>query len=189
MTATDRPAFAACLAMCAEAFGEPLSEPRLESYFRALADLRLEEVEQAVAAAIRTARFFPKPSELRDLVHGSLDDDADGAWLALLAAARPGYWADPIFDGATAAAIVAAFGTWIACVDAFCDLPEPAWQAKRKEFLAAYRLIRRREAEQAPKALTGMIARQNAIAGWTPGRLTALREAEEPKALTQGTAP
>lgn len=75
MTHDDRARFAAVLTALAETFNEPLSTARLEGYWLALADLPLDAVEAAVQRALREAKFFPKPAELRTLA-GVGDPDA-----------------------------------------------------------------------------------------------------------------
>ena len=175
MQATDRMAFAAMLGTLAEVFGEPLSDTRVEAYFRALSDLPLDAMKLAGERVIRTARWFPKPVEFREAVEGSPEERTEAAWLALVEEARQGSWHSPVFqDGLAADAIEAVFGSWPAAVDAFCELSEPAWQAKRKEFLAASRVLARRKGTRRPAMLSGMFARQNALSGWTPERVAAL---------------
>lgn len=144
MTDLDRPRFAAALTGLAEILDAALSPTRFEGYFVALEDLSLESVEAAIARAVRECRFFPKPVELREFVGGSVDDAAELAWGSLVHAARVGYWDSVTFEDPLVVPVIRqVFGGWPECVDAHCDLPEPAWQGKRKEWLALYRAGRR----------------------------------------------
>jgi hypothetical protein len=67
VTTSDRPAFAALLALLGEAFNEPLSDARSAAYWLGCEDLPLAAAETAVRRALRECRFFPRPAELRAL--------------------------------------------------------------------------------------------------------------------------
>lgn len=66
MTQADRPRFLAALGALAVATGTPLDEARSRAYWMALDDLPIEAIERAVRSALRSARFFPRPVELRE---------------------------------------------------------------------------------------------------------------------------
>ena len=72
MTQADRPRFGALLALLLETYAEDVSEARATAYFEALYDLPVEAIEIAVRSHIRTSKWFPKPSELRDLYDPAL---------------------------------------------------------------------------------------------------------------------
>lgn len=53
----------------AETMNEPMSPGRIEGYWRALADLSIDEVRGAVdQALVACTEFFPKPGKLRELI-------------------------------------------------------------------------------------------------------------------------
>jgi len=66
MTNADRKAFVALMARLAAVYREALNDALLEAYWEALTDYELEFLEPAAAYLIRTAKWFPKPSELRE---------------------------------------------------------------------------------------------------------------------------
>lgn len=70
--------------MLAEAFGEPLTEERIEIYARALADLSKDRLNIAFQRALRERSFFPKVAELRSLAASTAEDqkkiEANAAW-------------------------------------------------------------------------------------------------------------
>lgn len=66
MTDDDRKTFAGLMARLATVYREALSDVLLEAYWEALDDYELEYLAPAVAEIIRTAKWFPKPVELRD---------------------------------------------------------------------------------------------------------------------------
>ena len=80
MIHTDRPRFAELVAGLCVVFDREPSEPLIEIYWRALADLEMDRLDVACAALIQTSRFFPKPAEIRDAVMGSVQERTDKAW-------------------------------------------------------------------------------------------------------------
>jgi hypothetical protein len=70
--------------MLAEAFGESLTEERMEIYARALADIPQDRLNLAFQRALRERTFFPKVAELRALALASSDEgkkvEANAAW-------------------------------------------------------------------------------------------------------------
>ncbi len=70
--------------MLAEAFGESLTEERMEIYARDLADIPLDRLGIAFQRARRERTFFPKVAELRNLAASSSEDEkkveANAAW-------------------------------------------------------------------------------------------------------------
>jgi hypothetical protein len=98
LTAADRPVFSDALEVLCETFAEPMSDLRAEAYFAALSDFTVSQVNLAVMQAIRTLKFFPKPSELRELIAGTPGDGADSAWSEVLdQVRRVGYMGSPAF--------------------------------------------------------------------------------------------
>jgi len=110
MEADDLPEFAKALTALAECFGEPLSVARIEAYFSALDDLPLANVQEALAGAMRTKTFFPKPAELRDLA-GCHGPDVGEAYAELNRALRGYYWTAPDVS-APVATMVERMGGW-----------------------------------------------------------------------------
>src|SRR5439155_2232592 len=110
MEADDLPEFAKALTALAECFGEPLSVARIEAYFSALDDLPLANVQEALAGAMRTKTFFPKPAELRDLA-GCQGPDVGEAYAELSVALRRYYWKAPAVSPAVDM-IVQRMGGW-----------------------------------------------------------------------------
>ena len=114
MTTEDRPKFAEAMHALGETFNEPVSQIRAEAYFDALSDLTLAQVNAAVRAALRSCRFFPKPVELRELIAGTPDANADAAWGELRREiGRVGYLGVPKFtDERTALTVREVWGSW-----------------------------------------------------------------------------
>ena len=152
MTDSDKPAFARVLYALGETFNEPVSEIRAEAYFDALCDLPVEAVLTAARAAIRHAKFFPRPVELREAVEGNVEDRAEVAWNAVRALVRrygypgvDGRGMPPDFpDEATCRAAMELFGGW----RSLCEcLPAsgPELLGVAKNFKSSYAAYARRD--------------------------------------------
>jgi hypothetical protein len=159
MTDQDRGAFAELMLGIGETFGEPVSDARMEIYFRALSDMTLEDVMAAAGLHVRTSKFFPRPAELREALHGSVDDAAEMAWNELRRMVRRvGYLGTPTFvDDAMRRAALELYGGWRAlCERLPGEGPELLGQAK--QFKASYRSYARVDARMSlPPGFAGML--------------------------------
>ena len=122
-----------------EVFNEPVSMVRAEMVLRLVEDLPFDAIKAAAAHHGRTSPFFPKPAELRELVLGNVEDQAELAWQATLRqVSRVGYlgkptWTDPVARRAAEGL----FGSW----RTLCErLPAhgPELLGFRKQFVALY---------------------------------------------------
>lgn len=157
MTNGDRQAFARMIFALGETFGEPVSDLRVEAYFDALGDLPLEDVLTAGRSAIREARFFPRPVELREQIDGKVEDQSEIAWTYVQREVRRvGFYGAPTWpDEATRRAALELYGGW----GALCThLPAsgPELLGFGKQFKASFRAYacedRRLELPSAPVA-------------------------------------
>ena len=161
MTEADREVLAEALHVLGETFNEQVSTIRAEGYFDALRDYAIEDVNRAVRMALRTCRFFPRPVELRELIAGDPNANADAAWSALLREVQHvGYIGTPHFDDARVLrAIQNTWGSW----QRLCEtLPGegPELVGWVKQFKAAYQSVDRR-------------ANQELVAGKLPAQIRA----------------
>lgn len=158
-----------------EVFRAPLSPAAQQLYFEALQDLDLPPVLAALGTLARTARWFPKPAEIRQLVEGDAEARVEQAWLAWRTAARrvgayrPVLVADPVL----AETLTAVFGGWVAACAA--DFSPEMWASKRKEFGRVYQVL-------AGRALTG----PRELPGLAPGRPVPLEGQPSLRALGAG---
>ena len=170
MTKEDRQAFSIALTRTAEVFGEALSVGRMQAYFEALGDLDSESVQAALRLVERTARFFPKPAEIREAIEGAPSDRALAAWTRVEAAREAiGPYQSVDFGDPILHATVRQLGGWPEVAGwGRLDLKEAGF--KRKEFLDTYALFLRRGCGQAAH-LPGLHETSNALGsgGWTRG--------------------
>lgn len=159
MTTDDVTAFLQRLEALAEMYDAKFSETKQMLYFAALEDLPFDEVVRALNIALRTCKFMPRPSELRELVTDSTDDAAELAWLEYKRIARvDGAYRSPTVDAALADTLIAVFGSWeSAC---WTELSPEMWASKRKEFGRVYRVLANR-GTHGPAQLTGFCDRKN----------------------------
>jgi hypothetical protein len=153
VTEHDRQPFAELILGLGETYGEPVSDIRMEVYWRALEDLSFSSVYQAATIHARTTKFFPRPSELREAVNGPIEDRAEVAWMAVRSIVRRyGYWADPKEiqwpDEVTQHAALKLYGGW----RALCEhLPAsgPEMLGTAKLFKAHYAAVSRQAQREA----------------------------------------
>lgn len=143
----DRAPFAELLVGVGETYCEPVSEARMEIYFRALADLELDEIRAAVNVHVRTQKFFPRPSEIREACDGSVDERAELAWVYVQnQVRRVGYTGKPTWpDEPTRRAAMELYGNW----NALCsNLPAygPELLGMAKQFKATFKSYAARDA-------------------------------------------
>ncbi len=115
---------------------------------------------QAMNAAAKGCKFFPRPVELRTLAQGDSEDATEAAWLAFRQAMqRLGYMASvSVQDAALGEAITALFGSWSGACTA--ELSPEMWASKRKEFGRVYRVMQQRNLDGG-RYLAGTAERQN----------------------------
>lgn len=150
MTKADAKKFAEIMAYLGVIFGKELTPTVMKMLFKTLADLSIEQVEQAafhIANNRKITGTFPLPAEFREAVEnrdGSVTDKAELAWLALVwAIEHVGHWRSVSFDDPAIHDVVAALGGWLKIQNA--DNPEwnseAQMQWRRKEFIGLYRIM------------------------------------------------
>lgn len=146
MNSTDDLRFAQVISRLDERFGTPgrtVSRQKIDLMFQDLEDLSIDAIEAAERRWAKTGKWFPRASELRELIEGSQDDAAALAWTqAETAAHKAGASKSVIFeDPAIAGAIMAVYGGWVQ----FCETMHPVYerQGTSYEERRAARLERR----------------------------------------------
>lgn len=148
MTQADSAPLLERLIGLSEVFRTPLSPAAQQLYFEALQDLDVAPVLAALSTLARTARFFPKPADIRQLVEGDAEARIEQAWLTWRAAARRIGSYRPVVtdDPALAETLIAVFGGWVQACGA--EFSPEMWASKRKEFSRTYSVF-------AARGLTG----------------------------------
>lgn len=138
MTDADRPYLAKMLQVFGSTFNEPVDDFKAEAYFVALREFSVDEIKTAAHAALKLDTFFPRPARLRELILGSVEDQADAAWAQVLQQIRwEGYTGKPQLPEATWDVVRELWGSWVhLCQTLPGEGPELLGWAKR--FRAAY---------------------------------------------------
>ena len=137
----DKKLFLKSLNSLESAFDEKLSEDRVKIYWNILKGYSDEEMKKATVGSIRELKFFPKISEIIEIIEGSSEDEAELAWLcfknkletkgAYLSVSFPQYPA--------IGSVVEALGGWVKMAE--MTFKEEKWV--KKEFLKLYQQKRR----------------------------------------------
>ena len=158
-------AVAACVAVLAEAFGRTPSPTTFRAYEWGLDGLTPIQIEQAARQALRTCRFMPSPSELRELVSGSLADRAEQAWLLVcLAVERLGHRKSVDFGDPAIHAAIRSLGGW----EHICTLSADEFDRfLQPRFVRAYiAFCRSGVGGDAGRPLLGLTDRENSLLGF-----------------------
>src|SRR5260370_24853503 len=122
MTPEDGVRFTAGVMALADLTQFTMTETLLGLYFKALADLSIEQFEAAVEILARTSCRYgmPKPVEIREAALGSPGDQAVLAWERVLTALRHhGRYVSVDFTDPVIHRVIADLGGW----PKLCDLP------------------------------------------------------------------
>jgi hypothetical protein len=97
----------------AEIHRKELSKLEVKMYWRILERYEAKDVYEALVMAIETTKFFPKPTELIELIMGTAIDRASLAWMRFLDILSSTSAADSVeFEDTRLSAIVDFFGGW-----------------------------------------------------------------------------
>jgi hypothetical protein len=130
--------FKAALAVLAAIFSRPLDVPTLKGYELGLSDLSDEELARATAKALKTCKFMPSPSELRELAGAGKGAAALVAWDRVRWAMRKYGYTHSVDFGPLVNAVVRNMGGWIA-LDAMSKDHIDVWG--KKEFERVYSIL------------------------------------------------
>lgn len=113
MNEQDRVSFAEGLHALCEAFNEPASDVKIESYFEAMREYPVALVIAAMRTALVRSRFMPRPADLVEFIEGDKDEAATAAWGAVLREIRRvGYLGTPNLDARTLGTVKELWGSW-----------------------------------------------------------------------------
>jgi hypothetical protein len=175
MTDTDKAKFTDALTLLGVAQGARPDAAVIPAYWMFLRDLELTAFLRACGVAGRTLKWFPKPSELRELALGSITGRAALAWEAVMGAIRKYSYTTSVDFGPLVNAVVRALGGWLWLDDKTTD--ELVWV--RKDFERVFEDFALRAPEQLHGApLLGQF-------GGPPVRIAIAGEAEPRGALTE----
>ncbi|MEE9452682.1 MAG: DUF6475 domain-containing protein [Gammaproteobacteria bacterium] len=142
------------------------SQVQAEIYWRSLKRFDFADVKRALQAHVDnpdTGQFLPKPADLIRQLEGSSDDKAYQAWSKVVKTIeRIGSYDSVVFDDALIHAVLADMGGWIA----LCTNRTEQLKFLQHEFQKRYRRYLEQVPTNYPGVLNGVIARDNASAGF-----------------------
>lgn len=167
MDKTDLKAFEKIMTSLNELYGDPskqISDLKMELYYKALSDLSIEQLNDAVniLCQTKTIKTWPLPAEIRQAVEGNPQDKAQVAFDKLITAVRSiGSYQTVIFDDPAIHAFVQSYGGW----EEICDKTVDDWKYMRNEFIRGYNGFTGRT--DVPLQLTGIHDAVNRAKGWS----------------------
>jgi len=143
-------------------FGEQ-NELKKEVWVKVLKAYPAQKIMDACITCIRTKRFFPRVSEMIEIIEGNIESEAELAWLTLKEKIeRYGHYLSVAFpENLVIGAVVEAMGGWIKINDMKDD--EEKWI--KKEFIKLYPILKKRGVY--PDRLIGQFELDNSNKGFT----------------------
>ena len=160
----DKRAFFDLMMAAGEVYGREVTQPMAAIYFSALANVSIEQVQEAMMAHMQnpdSGQFFPKPADLIKQMTGTtkqqdaaIEDRAAIAWACIERDIRRiGSYGTLKLDDKQALATVKAMGGW----QSICQTETSKMEWKRKEFIRMYETFERTPLEALPSSLPGRI--------------------------------
>lgn len=160
-------AFVETLNGLAEHYRQPKpTDFSLRIWWESLRAFDLEAVQKAFIAhinlATKDARFFPSVGGIKELLQGSVSDNASRAWTKVSKAVQQvGTGSSVVFDDPLIHAVIDDMGGWIQLGRKEID----EWPFVAREFEQRYRAQAQRECTQWPPKLIGYFEAQNGQQG------------------------
>jgi len=139
----DNSNFSKGMKMLEEYYNTKLTDANINIYWLRLKGYDDKIFEGIIMKCIDTLRFFPKISDIKDIIEGSSEDEAELAWICLLGKIeRIGHYQSVSFPEYPAiASVVEALGGWLDVCEIKYD--EEKWV--KKEFMKLYPIMKKRD--------------------------------------------
>jgi len=134
--------FLKSISVLESAFDKKLSKGAINIYWSRIKKYTDSEFKKAVIRCVDELNYFPKVAELKNILEGTSEDEAELAWICLLnKIEREDYYKSVSFpDYPAIGAVVEAMGGWIEICDMKID--EEKWV--KKEFIKMYPIMKKR---------------------------------------------
>lgn len=160
----DKRAFFDLMMAAGEVYGREVTQPMAAIYFSTLANVSIEQVQEAMMAHMQnpdSGQFFPKPADLIKQMTGTtkqqdaaIEDKAAIAWACIERDIRRiGSYGTLKLDDKQALATVKAMGGW----QSICQTETSKMEWKRKEFIRMYETFERMPLDALPSSLPGLV--------------------------------
>lgn len=159
----DKKLFLQSLNSLESAFNEKVREDRAKIYWDILKGYSDLGIKKAVVKSIRELKFFPKISEIIEMIEGNIEDEAEIAWLILKEKIEryDGYISVSFPKNPVIGSVVEALGGWIKICDT--TIKEEKWV--KKEFIKLYPIMKKKNNH--PEKLSGIFEIENSQEGYS----------------------
>jgi len=133
------------------------NESKKEVWAKILGCYPAQKIMNACIECIRTKKFFPRVSEMIELIEGNIESEAELAWLLLLdRIEKKGHYQSVSFPEYPAiGAVVLSMGGWIK----MCEMKMSEEKWVKKDFLILYKIMKKKGIY--PDKLTGQFELDN----------------------------
>jgi hypothetical protein len=140
-----------------------LSEALLNVYIKILEKYDYKQIEDALIEIVSTAKFFPKPAEILEALHGSKEDRALMSWMKVRDAIRKyGHYSSIDFGDPIIVKAISQIGGWQKLCSTLTD--EMIWM--QKEFERIYKNLVVSNYHGTDTIVVGYIERKNLLNGF-----------------------
>ena len=160
----DEIAFKNFMTLLGELFDKRLSTALKNMYWVTLKPHSDAKCKKAFELALTTCKFFPKPSELLELVNGNQGEQASLAWLRVHEAVKNvgPYESIDFTDDRAINSTIEGMGGWVQ----LCQVTLDEWKWKRIEFEKLYPTMAQRKNGGHPESLPGIVEIDNTGRGF-----------------------
>lgn len=158
----DQIKFKEYMATLCELHDKTMSKILIDLFWKVLEPFTDEQCEKAFQNVIMTARFFPKPVDMIEVISGKREHESTRAWLtAYDAIVKIGNYGSVKFSDPVIHSVIEFFGGW----PKFCEMTNDEVKWKQKEFEKLYQVMSAREGKH-PVYLPGTTEIENSREGW-----------------------
>ena len=157
--------FSEFMAAIGEIFDKEISVTLRKIYWETLKPYSDTQCKKAFEVALTTLKFFPKPSEILEIINGKETERSTLAWLRVHEAVKNigPYESIDFTDDRAINSVIEAMGGWVQICQATLD----EWKWKRKEFDGLYPTMAQRKNGDHPESLPGIVELENTGRGFT----------------------
>ena len=179
----DEIAFKNFMTLLGELFDKSLSDALKDMYWVILQPFTDDQCKKAFELALTTCKFFPKPSEILEMINGNQGEQATFAWLRVdQAVKRVGPYESVDFtDDRAINSTIEGMGGWVQ----LCKTTQNEWKWKKLEFEKLYSIMVQRKNEDHPESLPGIIEIENTGRGFRAPVIHQLTTSEDTPLMLQ----
>lgn len=155
--------FSKGIKMLEEYYSVKLTDANINIYWSRLKDYDDKTFKGVIIRCIDTLKFFPKIADIKEIIEGSLEDEAEIAWLILKGKVEShgGYMSVSFPGNPVIGSVVEAMGGWVKICNT--TIEEEKWV--KKEFIKLYPIMKKKINH--PEQLAGIFEIENNQKGYS----------------------